>query len=71
MTTPAQRIHRLLDEGARFSVSLPGQTSIDLTPDVIALLSEVQSSDKGFKPERNLFEPLIAGRDVPTRVQFL
>jgi hypothetical protein len=70
MTTPVQRIQRLLDEGAIIRVQIPGQVSIDLTPDIIALLSEVQSSDKGFKPERNLFEPLIAGRDVPTRVQF-
>jgi hypothetical protein len=38
MTTPAQRVTRLLDEGGRFSVLLPGQTSIDITPDVIAML---------------------------------
>jgi len=40
MSTPIQRISRLLDEGARFMVELPGQTSIDLTPDVIAAMNE-------------------------------
>jgi hypothetical protein len=43
MTTPIQRLTRLLDEGARFMVELPGQTSIDLTPDVIAAIAQVQT----------------------------
>ncbi|MCX8494912.1 MAG: hypothetical protein ORN51_01865 [Akkermansiaceae bacterium] len=42
MTTPVQRISRLLDEGARFMVQIPGHVSIDLTPDVIAAMAEVQ-----------------------------
>jgi hypothetical protein len=42
MTTPIQRLTRLLSEGARFKVELPGQLSIDLTPDVIAALDSVQ-----------------------------
>jgi hypothetical protein len=70
MTTPAQRIHRLLDEGARFAVSLPGQTSIDLTPDIIAMLDGVQSGSNGFEPIKESIEPLIAGRDTSTHVQF-
>ncbi len=43
MTTPIQRLTRLLDEGARFMVELPGQASIDLTPDVIAAMAQVQT----------------------------
>jgi hypothetical protein len=43
MTTPIQRLTRLLDEGARFMVELPGQTSIDLTPDVIAAMAQAQT----------------------------
>jgi hypothetical protein len=43
MTTPIQRLTRLLDEGARFMVELPGQLSIDLTPDVIAAIESVQT----------------------------
>jgi hypothetical protein len=43
MSTPAQRIARLLDEGARFMVELPGQASIDLTPDVFAAMAEAQT----------------------------
>lgn len=43
MTTPVQRIKRLLDEGATFTVQIPGQVSIDLTPDVIAAIDEVQT----------------------------
>ena len=44
MTTPIQRLTRLLNEGARFKVELPGQLPIDLTPDVIAALEEVKTS---------------------------
>jgi hypothetical protein len=70
MSTPAQRITRLLDEGARFMVELPGQTAIDLTPDVIAAMAEVQTQREGSEPGRNLFEPASVGRDFSTRVQF-
>ena len=69
MTTPVQRLTRLLDEGARFMIQIPGQVSIDLTPDVIAALAEVQTTKEGFEPSRNLLNPEVAGRDVPTRVQ--
>ena len=46
MSTPLERITRLLDEGGRFMVELSGQASIDLTPDVIAALAEVQRQTK-------------------------
>jgi hypothetical protein len=42
MTTPIQRLTRLLNEGARFMVELPGQMAIDLTPEIIAAMAEVQ-----------------------------
>ena len=32
----------MLREGARFKVELPGQTSIDLTSDVVALLNRIR-----------------------------
>ena len=70
MTTPIQRLTRLLDEGARFMVELPGQMSIDLTPDVIAAMTEVQNQSEGFEPGRNLFEPDASGGDVPTLIEF-
>jgi hypothetical protein len=70
MTTPIQRLTRLLSEGARFMVEIPGQTSIDLTPDVIAAMAQVQTQRQGFEPGRNLFEPDASGGDVPTLVQF-
>lgn len=66
MTTPTQRIARLLEEGARFKLELPGQTSIDLTPDLIAALEAVQM---GSKP-RNLLNVNGIRRDLPTRVHF-
>jgi hypothetical protein len=69
MTTPTQRLTRLLNEGARFMVELPGQTSIDLTPDVIAAMTQVQTQRDGFEPGRNLFEPATSGGDVPTLVE--
>ena len=51
-------------------VELPGQMSIDLTPDVIAAIAQVQTPREGFEPGRNLFEPDASGGDVPTLVQF-
>ena len=48
----------------------PGQTSIDVTPDILALLDTVQSTGQGCETGRNLFEPKVAGRDVRTRVHF-
>jgi hypothetical protein len=69
-TTPAQRLHRVLGEGARLMALCPGQTSIDMTPDIIALLAGVQTDRKGFEPIKESIEPAAAGRDVPTGVQF-
>ena len=57
MTTPTQRIARLLDEGAKFMVQIPGQVSIDLTPDIIAIINEVQTSSQGFKYDKESIEP--------------
>jgi hypothetical protein len=70
MTTPVQRIQRLLDEGAIFRVQIPRHVAIDLTPDIIALLSEVQTGSNTPEESRNLFEPYSAFRDVHTGVQF-
>lgn len=69
-TTPAQRLHRVLGEGARLMAMCPGQTSIDMTPDIIALLDGVRTGSAGFEPIKESIEPKVAGRDVPTRVQF-
>jgi len=52
-------------------VQIPGQVSIDLTPDVIAAIDEVQSSSGGIQIGKESIEPTYAGRDIPTRVQFL
>ena len=70
MSTPPQRILRLLDEGARFVVELPGQTSIDLTPDVIAAMTQVQTQRDGFEPGRNLLKANARRPDLPTLVEF-
>ena len=70
MTTPVQRIKRLVDEGAKFMVQIPGQVSIDLTPDVIAAIDGVQSASSGVQIGKESIEPTYAGRDVPTHVQF-
>ena len=66
MTTPVQRIKRLLDEGAKFMVQIPGHVAIDLTPDVVAMLDGVQKGSDGFEPGRNLLNPtLLAGMSPP------
>jgi DUF1365 family protein len=70
MTTPIQRISRLLDEGARFMVQLPGQTSIDLTPDIIAAMDDASGSQKQLGRIRNLLDARDLGRGVPTLVEF-
>ncbi|MEI7912310.1 MAG: hypothetical protein WCK77_21975 [Verrucomicrobiota bacterium] len=70
MTTPIQRITRLLSEGARFKVELPGQLAIDLTPDVIAALDAVQTGDKGFEPIKESIEPATVSGVLATRVHF-
>ena len=54
MTTPVQRISRLLDEGARFVAYLPGNIIIDVTPDVTAALAEVQTGSNTPEEARNL-----------------
>ena len=51
MSTPAQRIIRLLDEGARFMVELPGHVAIDLTPDVIAAMAEGSNREPRLKSD--------------------
>ena len=60
----------MLREGARFKVELPGQTSIDLTSDVVALLDEGSSNTKQLERMRNLLKAKDLGRDVPTLVHF-
>ena len=40
-TTPVHRVTRMLSEGARLMAVQRGQTSIDVTPDIIALLDGV------------------------------
>jgi len=49
MTTPIHRLTRLLDEGARFMVEIPGHVAIDLTPDVIAALAVSNSRELCLK----------------------
>lgn len=51
-------------------VQLPGQTSIDLTPDVIAAMAQVQTQHKGFEPVKESIELDASGGDVPTLVEF-
>jgi hypothetical protein len=70
MTTPVQRISRLLNEGARFMVQIPGQVSIDLTPDVIAAMAGVQMGSNTHEESRNLLTVNDLRRDVATFVEF-
>lgn len=70
MTTPIQRVTRLLDEGARFIVELPGQMSIDLTPDVIAAMAEASGRPAQLEGGRNLLKSEDGGGDVPTLIEF-
>ena len=51
-------------------VQLPGQTSIDLTPDVIAAMDESSISQKQLGRIRNLLDARDLGGGVPTLVEF-
>ncbi len=76
MTTPVQRLTRLLSEGARFKVELPGQPALDITPDVVAMLDGLATFSTNEKDReslgkaRNLLETNDLGRVLPTRVHF-
>ena len=45
-TTPAQRITRLLNEGAKILAVYPGDSGIDVTHDIIGLLEAVRGTEK-------------------------
>ncbi len=45
-TTPAQRITRLLNEGAKILAIYPGDSGIDVTHDIVGLLEEVRGAEK-------------------------
>lgn len=64
MSTPIERVTRLLDEGGRFMVELPGQASIDLTPDVIAALAEVQRQTPSASNPAQLTPGGVHGTDT-------
>ena len=70
ITTPADRLKRILSEGARFTARCPQQTSIDVTPDIMALLGGVQTDLKPLGEARNLLDSNDLGRDLATRVHF-
>ena len=69
-TTPVHRVTRMLNEGVRLVAVQRGQTSIDVTPDIIALLDQESSSSKKLDKIGNLLKANDSRRDVPTRVHF-
>lgn len=71
ITTPTDRLRRILSEGARFTARCPQQTSIDVTPDIMALLGEATADPKPLVDARNLLDANDLGRDVATRVHFV
>jgi len=69
-TTPFHRVTRMLREGVRLMAVQRGQTSIDVTPDIVALLDGVQTGSNPPDESRNLLKANALRRDVPTRVHF-
>ncbi|WP_295426960.1 hypothetical protein [uncultured Thiodictyon sp.] len=74
-TMPSQRIARMLREGARLMAVQHGQTSIDVTPDIIALLDgagEANACDHGhdrltrLPSHEEITRPREAGGDRAT-----
>ena len=73
-TTPPDRIRRILSEGARFTATCPQQTTIDVTPDIVALLDADRTGSNSSHPlgnRRNLLKTNDLGWDVATRVHFV
>ena len=55
MSTPTQRITRLIDEGAKLMAQIPGQSSIDMTSEVIAALAESKTErDTALKMKESI-----------------
>jgi hypothetical protein len=71
VTTPTDRLKRILSEGARFTATCPQQTSIDVTPDIMALLGGDSNIHKTLDSGGNLLETNDLGWDVATGVQFV
>lgn len=71
ITTPADRLRRILSEGARFTAMCPQETSIDITPDIMALLGAGSSSATQLDERGNLLEARALGREIATRVHFV
>jgi len=69
-TTPVHRVTRMLNEGVRLMAVQHGQTSIDVTPDIIALLDQASSNSRQLDRIGNLLKANDSRRDVPTRVHF-
>lgn len=69
-TTPVHRVTRMLREGVRLIAVQRGQTSIDVTPDIIALLDQASSNSKQLDKIGNLLKTNDLGRDLATRVHF-
>lgn len=54
-TTPAQRLTRLLHEGARILAVHPGEPGIDVTHDIVGLLEAVgETSDGSGSPQESV-----------------
>ena len=51
-------------------VELPGRVAIDLTPDVIAAMDEVNHHHEGLDLRKESIRSATAGGDVPTLVEF-
>jgi hypothetical protein len=49
MTTPLQRLTRMLAEDARFTAYMPGNLIIDVTDDIEAAMAQVQTAREGFE----------------------
>lgn len=57
-TTPAQRLKRLLSEGARILAVHPGEPGIDVTHDIVGLLDAVRKPSGGSQAVEETASPM-------------
>ncbi len=69
MSSPVQRLARLINEGAKIKAELLDLYQLDVTSDVIAALAEVQTPLGEFESIKESLSLNDLRRDVPTGVQ--
>ena len=72
MTTPHQRIQRLIEEGATVMANLPDGAAVDITPDLMALaepstFGQISLKNRESSSRPNIFQGCPHPRPIPMK----